>query len=139
MAHFKPQHTPQLNTLPLDLRKTASEIMNAAKQQGGKGFRQREHEKRMMIEDSMYELAKEAENMERDLRKALRFYSLSAKRGEKVDSCIKDYASVLHQLGYTQEAITILEHLEHFYQGDLKRYERLKCTLIKQLKPSIKH
>ena len=54
MAHFKPQHTPQLNTLPLDLRKTASEIMNAAKQQGGKGFRQREHEKRMMIEESMY-------------------------------------------------------------------------------------
>jgi hypothetical protein len=46
------------------------------------------------------------------LKKALKLYGLSAKKGEKIDSCIKDYASVLHQLGYTQEAIILLEHLE---------------------------
>ena len=73
------------------------------------------------------------------MKKALKLYGLSARRGYKIDSCIKDYASVLHQMGYTKEAISFLEHLQKFYGGDLNRYERLKNTLAKQIKPSIKH
>lgn len=60
--------------------------------------------KNNMLESS-YEVGKRAETVERNLDKALRLYAKSASEGEKIDSCIKDFASVLHQMGYTKEAI----------------------------------
>jgi len=50
---------------------------------------------------TIYERAKSAETEERDLIKAIQMYTEAAKKGDRIDSCIKDFASVLHQLGYT--------------------------------------
>lgn len=51
--------------------------------------------------DSYYNIAKESETKTRNLQKALNYYVQAAKQGEKINSCIKDFASVLHQCGYT--------------------------------------
>ena len=51
-----------------------------------------------------YFKAKKAE-VSRKLIHAIELYELAAERGERVESCIKDIASVVHQLGYTPAAI----------------------------------
>jgi TPR repeat protein len=39
------------------------------------------------------------------LRKAIEYYSLAIRSGDKVDSAIKDLAAVLHQTGSTKQAV----------------------------------
>ena len=49
--------------------------------------------------NSAYCKAKRAEYLERDLEKAVRYYKIAIKNNERVDSAIKDLATVLHQQG----------------------------------------
>lgn len=55
-----------------------------------------------------YEKAKDHETKDRDLRLALKYYVFAAQEGEKIESCIKDFASVLHQTGRTDEGVKFL-------------------------------
>jgi len=66
-----------------------------------------------------YCLAKRAEYMERDLEKAEKLYRQAVEEGERLESSIKDLATVIHQLGRTQEAIDFLILHRPTYQGDL--------------------
>ena len=96
----------------------------------------------MGLEDefaSLYDMAKENETKTRNLRKALSLYAKAALNGEKVNSCIKDFASVLHQGGYTLEAIRFLEEMRAIYKGDLQKYQKLILNLSSQLRPTGKH
>lgn len=70
---------------------------------------------------------------------ALELYTQSAEAGEKIDSCIKDYASVLHQLGETALAVAFIDWVKQYYQGDMAKLMRLRGTLHNQFKPSGKH
>ena len=88
---------------------------------------------------SFYEQAKNAETLERNLEKALKLYAASVNEGERIDSCIKDVASIIHQLGHTVEAVKFLGEMREHYRGDINRFDRLATTLERQLKPSFKH
>ena len=59
--------------------------------------------------------------------------------GQRVDSCIKDVASIIHQMGYTPQAIEFLEEMQHHYRGDTRAFRNLQKTLENQLNPSLKH
>ena len=82
-----------------------------------------------------YEKAKEFETKDRNLKMALKYYAKSAQNGEKVESSIKDFASVLHQCGKTAEAVNFLERFRSLTAGGDK-YENLLQNLKKQLKPT---
>lgn len=57
---------------------------------------------------TLYEQAKEAETAQRQLLQAAQLYTEAAKSGEKVDSCLKDFASIVHQMGETALAVSFL-------------------------------
>lgn len=61
--------------------------------------------------------------------KAAMMYADAARRGEKLDSCIKDFASILHQMGLTKIAVNFLLDVRNYYDGDLKKFDRLLTTL----------
>lgn len=88
---------------------------------------------------SLYDLAKEHETKTRNLKKAFIFYINAAISGEKVNSCIKDIASVLHQAGLTEEAIKFMEEMKSTYKGDMTKYNKLKQNLQSQIEPTGKH
>jgi hypothetical protein len=69
----------------------------------------------------------------------VRLYSKSAREGVKIDSCIKDFASVIHQMGYTTDAVSFLTNMRQYYIGDVPKYDRLIETLGRQIIPSGKH
>lgn len=64
-------------------------------------FLQNKNERQVPIPkgNSAYSKAKRAEYIERNLDKAVKFYKISIKNNERVDSAIKDLATVLHQQG----------------------------------------
>jgi hypothetical protein len=131
-----------LNRLPEVIKASAFTIIKVAKSRYTR-IRDRNSKpcyylKGSMIEPS-YEEAKKAETIDRNLHRAIALYAKSASEGEKIDSCIKDFASVLHQMGYTKEAVEFLSTLRSFYEGDINRYDRLRSTLERQLTPSGKH
>lgn len=90
-------------------------------------------------DSSIYDEAKEHETKTRNLYMALSLYARAAVNGEKVNSCIKDFASVLHQCGYTQKALSFLEQMRPVYKGDKQKYEKLIKNLAAQLRPTGKH
>lgn len=90
-------------------------------------------------EESFYNIAKQSETKTRNLKKALSFYVQAAKQGEKINSCIKDFASVLHQCGYTHQALCFLQDMKKVYKGDQQKYEKLIQNLSSQLRPTGKH
>jgi hypothetical protein len=91
------------------------------------------------LADSLYDQAKSHETKTRNLKRALTFYVQAALNGEKVNSCIKDFASVVHQCGYTLKALTFLEDMREVYKGDLDKYDHLIKNLAQQLKPTGRH
>lgn len=82
---------------------------------------------------SYYFLAKDAEFQLRNLKIAEFYYSLAIKHNERVDSAVKDLATVMHQRGRTEEACTLLEKFKPFYRGDCVKYENLVKNLKKQV------
>ena len=83
--------------------------------------------------DTAYAMAKNAEYKERDLDKAEFFYKQAINNGERVESAIKDLASLLHQKGKTKEACEILKQNRFLFQNDLESFENLYKTLEKQI------
>lgn len=82
---------------------------------------------------SFYALAKEAEFHLRNLSDAEYYYKLAIKNKEKVDSAVKDLATVIHQRGRTEEACKLLEDFRNNYHGDKQKYENLIKNLKKQV------
>lgn len=83
--------------------------------------------------DSPYALAKLAEYKDRDLDKAEFYYKLTIESGERLESAIKDLASLLHQRGKTQEACDLLDKNRNLFKTDLEKFENLYKTLKKQI------
>lgn len=71
--------------------------------------------------------------LHRDLPKAEKYYKIAIRRYERLDSAIKDLATVLHQQGKTEEACKFLEEYRHLYGGDKVKYENLLINLRKQV------
>ena len=68
---------------------------------------------------------------------ALTYYAMSARAGEKVESSVKDFASVLHQCGKTAEAVSFLERFKEVaITGNGEKYNNLLTNLKKQLVPT---
>ena len=82
---------------------------------------------------SFYALAKEAEFHLRNLSDAEYYYKLAIKNKERVDSAVKDLATVIHQRGRTEEACKLLENFKQTYRGDMQKYENLIRNLKKQV------
>ena len=123
---------------------TADKNLVAAKKELLYAAKHRKHERQLNYvrppkEVPLYEKAKAAETTERDLTKAAYLYVDAAKNGEKVDSCIKDFASIAHQMGETKLAVSFLKEVRTFYEGDIIKFDRLLGTLEKQIEPSGKH
>jgi len=58
---------------------------------------------------------------------------LAIENNERVESAIKDLATVLHQQGKTEEACEFLEKFKPNYTGDMEKYENLLTNLRKQI------
>jgi len=56
--------------------------------------------------------------------------------GERVESAIKDLATVLHQQGKTEEACKFLEDHKHLCTKNEAKFENLLTNLKKQIIPS---
>jgi len=82
---------------------------------------------------SAYALAKQAEYKERDIDKAEKFYREAIHSGDRVESAIKDLASLLHQAGRTKEAIKLLETNRIWFLNSMKKFDNLYNTLRKQI------
>ena len=85
--------------------------------------------------NSPYALAKRAEYIHKDLELAKVYYYKAIKQGDRVESAIKDIASILHQLGQTTQACQFLSEHQKFFK-DHKRFENLLSSLQKQIVPS---
>mmetsp|Transcript_12362 Transcript_12362/g.18003 ORF Transcript_12362/g.18003 Transcript_12362/m.18003 type:complete len:303 (+) Transcript_12362:17-925(+) len=83
--------------------------------------------------NSPYALAKQAEYKERNPEKAEAYYKLAIENGERVESAIKDLASLLHQRGKTEEACQLLQKHKHLFYYDMEKFENLYNTLQRQL------
>ena len=72
-------------------------------------------------------------------------YCYAAKKREKILSSIKDFASVVHQLGQTSKAVDFLEHFKpvltpHLPSIQLEKYLNLiKNFRNQEVKPTGKH
>lgn len=69
----------------------------------------------------------------RDLPKAEIYYKQAIEAKERLESSIKDLATVLHQQGKTLEAIKFLEENRNNYPGDQSTYDNLLSNLRKQV------
>lgn len=83
--------------------------------------------------ESAYALAKIAEYQDRNLEKAEFFYKQAIHNEERVESAIKDLASLLHQKGETKKACEVLLYYKSYFTHDKDRYENLFSTLQKQI------
>ncbi|KAL4473523.1 hypothetical protein ABPG74_022387 [Tetrahymena malaccensis] len=86
--------------------------------------------------NNLYLEAKKCELNDQDLDKAVYYYTKCLEFNQKRDSALKDLATVYHKQGKTQLALELLLKEKENYQGDLKTYENLICTLEKQLVPT---
>jgi hypothetical protein len=80
-----------------------------------------------------YALAKSAEYKIRDLDLAEYYYQKAIFEGERIESAVKDLASLLHQRGKTKEACEILEKYRFLFKHDYEKYLNLYNTLKKQI------
>jgi tetratricopeptide (TPR) repeat protein len=86
--------------------------------------------------ETPYALAKYAEYKFRDLNSAEHYYNKAIAQGERIESAVKDLASLLHQRGKTKEACEILEKYQYLFKHDYEKYQNLYSTLKKQIDPT---
>ena len=86
--------------------------------------------------NSPYALAKRAEYEEKDLAKAEEYYKQAILQGERVESAIKDLASVMHQQGKTKDACEFLRKHRDQFASDFTKFENLLINLEKQVIPT---
>ena len=83
--------------------------------------------------ETPYAMAKNAEYKHRNLDLAEHFYLQAIRQGDRVESAVKDLASLLHQRGKTKEACEILEKHQELFKNDYEKYSNLYNTLKKQI------
>ncbi|OMJ82866.1 hypothetical protein SteCoe_16334 [Stentor coeruleus] len=83
--------------------------------------------------ETPYALAKSAEYHHRDLDLAEYYYNQAIIKGDRIESAVKDLASLLHQRGKTKQACEILEKYRHIFKYDYEKYTNLYNTLKKQI------
>ncbi|OMJ96256.1 hypothetical protein SteCoe_220 [Stentor coeruleus] len=83
--------------------------------------------------ETPYALAKSAEYLHRDLDLAENYYYQAITKGDRIESAVKDLASLLHQRGKTKQACEILEKYQHHFKHDYEKYTNLYNTLKKQI------
>lgn len=81
--------------------------------------------------NSYYCKAKREQHINKDLNKAEKFYKLAIRHRDKLESAVKDLATVLHQQGRTAEACKILEENKAFCRKGKDKIENLLVTLKK--------
>ena len=59
-------------------------------------------------------------------------YYEAAKNGEKMESVIKDFASIIHQLGETSKAVSFLKELSDYAKNNLDAYQYQKFENLKK-------
>lgn len=72
----------------------------------------------------------------RNLAKAEQYYRMAIDNNERLESAIKDLATVLHQQGKTEEACRFLEEHKHLCTKNQIKFENLLTNLKKQIVPS---
>lgn len=83
--------------------------------------------------DTPYALAKKAEYKDRDQAMAEFYYKQAINEGDRIESAVKDLASLLHQRGKTAEACKLLETYKYLFMDNLEKYQNLYNTLQKQM------
>ncbi|CAG9335630.1 unnamed protein product [Blepharisma stoltei] len=83
--------------------------------------------------DNPYSKAKQAEYKDRDYKKAEFYYKQAINQGDRVESAVKDLASLLHQRGKTAEACKLLEENRGLFMNNYEKYQNLYNTIYKQL------
>ena len=86
--------------------------------------------------ETPYAMAKNAEYKHRNLDLAEQFYLQAIRQGDRVESAVKDLASLLHQRGKTKEACEILEKHQELFKHDYEKFSNLYNTLKKQIDSS---
>jgi RNA recognition motif-containing protein len=86
--------------------------------------------------ETPYAMAKNAEYKHRNLDLAEHFYLQAIRTGDRVESAVKDLASLLHQRGKTKEACEILEKNRDLFKNDQEKFQNLYNTLKKQIDSS---
>ena len=84
--------------------------------------------------NSAYARAKRAEYVSKDTDLAKAYYMESISRGERVESSVKDLASLLHQEGKTEEAIQLIESNMVVF-GDKQSVQNLLFSLKEKVVP----
>ena len=85
---------------------------------------------------SYYVEAKNAELVVKDTEKAEELYKLSIQKNDRIESAIKDLASLLHQKGRTAEAISLLKTKSSLFVDNSNKFQNLLASLENQLKCS---
>lgn len=63
-------------------------------------------------------------------------YRLAIKNGERLESSVKDLATILHQQGKTDEACQFLEDNKYLFPENISKFDNLINNLKKQVVPS---
>jgi len=85
--------------------------------------------------DSPYALAKRAEYIQKDLDKAKAYYQEAIDSGDRVESAVKDLASLLHQEASTTQACSLLQKYRHIF-SDVSKADNLLENLKRQVMPT---
>lgn len=72
----------------------------------------------------------------RNLPKAESLYRLAINNGERLESSVKDLATILHQQGKTDEACAFLEENKFLFPENISKFDNLINNLKKQVVPS---
>lgn len=84
-------------------------------------------------QSSVFNLAKAAENHENDYSKAEQLYKKAILTGDKVQSAIKDLASLMHRTGRPLEAIQLLKTYEKQFYYDYQKFQNLLLKIQKSI------
>jgi hypothetical protein len=81
--------------------------------------------------ESTYAQAKRAEYAEKNLIKAEILYRKAISEGDRIESAVKDLASLLHQLGKSQDGLRLLRKYKRLFYGNMTKFHNLVKTLQK--------
>ena len=86
---------------------------------------------------STYAKAKNA-FVQKNYLKSLQYYVKAASQCENLSSCIYDFASILHQLGFTHHSLLFLKEIALHFPINNKICSQFRESLATQLLPSKK-
>jgi hypothetical protein len=83
--------------------------------------------------DSMYALAKKAEYLDKNLGQAKAYYKKAIQHQDRLESALKDLASLYHQEGKTAKACKLLDSNKEVFKDNQKSFNNLYSSLFKQI------